>query len=1685
MFRARIKQAIISVLVNSVLTGAVFLLSAENALADADLTTTTSSFISADPARSNTFMDSAGVWNGTTEVTNTTGDTFRLTVTNSASGNNATEIQNNTAYAVSLVTDVSVGFRLPVSPFTLAVTELSGGAGCLPVTATATQPGGTGTLINTTLLSAGNPADIPPGCSYQLDTGLTTSTVAPFVINGSYNTLFIVSYSNFDNTPANPTESEIVPVEVRIGEVAISKVNSSPGPVADGDPASFTVSVISAGQGGLFNVAVTDTLSSDFDLASLNMVSASAGTFVNPTFTIPYIAPNVTPVVINVTANVQVDANATSCPVLTNTVNVIDRTGKTDASLAVVPFDLQEPLLTLLTFSAPDIDIPLNGGPVTVSVTLTNSGTGTAKNISLRVAGSGTDLDNFGITVVSPNWTFTSATDVFSYNGTIATGASETLSFTLFTATCPPPPGGLLSWSLGYDNVCGTGFNPAAQTSNLTVSGVPAVTMSKVASVGILNVGDPASYTLGISGTDLSVISDGDDTNNNDFSVADTFPLGIQNIDIPLIPAGTEVEVQGVGIFTGAVPPGTIPENGTIFWRGDTDVLGAGSSMLVNFDGGGAGVCPTGSIINNSANITAGCGINEIDTTGFILNDNPFTGTIAVTGGPFEAGAPDTNNINRDENREGEFIPFTITYTFPAGYEGGSVNWDNLTYNAELRSGEATGSPLVLSNNRDRVLLTVTTPSGATSCTQTPLTKDVDFTGGEGVNPLNINFAFLPQLCGIGVVPGTPVDDITVRLEYVATSPEGVLAGGNPYVDDPVNDANIGTYLETTTLTVVGGTPGCSGNNVFTQAVSVSIDRADLDLTGDINNGNAIEVCSVVPVNINLNELVADTTADNLLFNLGLSNLQIVDGANAASANVDADITRNGGFSAFSLTSPPVDNLGPVDYQLLPITADLSGPGSLSFNARVLDISTTFNATVSFDSKHTSPDNGGAGGSDADQDYSFSLSDAPVTFLSASLDLELLPPAIILRDQTSYSFRAHIVNTGDGEAAGGLFEITLPPEMNYVSSTTTPAGATAVVTGQTVTWTFADTSAGDLKPGEFIDIDIVVSITQASCFNSGIPAQDEMVSVTDWGCGLSNRLTLPNTPGIILPPAQLTLNHDLNDSFCELCSEGEIHLFVTNTGGLSLTNVDVIEDLLVSGLEMVPGSMNCIADEGACNVAVEPVQAGTTITITPTNIPLLSNLYSAFSPTVGTPQQIEIIFRVQRPIGTRESIVTDDLSVAADAQFGLFCDQLSATPVRISAAQNRVTIPLRQPAPTIQKQARNVTANQDVWRDTVYGGTADQVIWRVDIQNLGNADLQDLKFDDVINMIPPDTNINFDFHSLCLNETDADNSAVAGNTQGSCQAMTNPQQILPPLDDITFPPPSVPPVDIPQNEGRFIYLVGVILNRCENMRNNAQIDWGCDIEAPVGGVVGLTGGFLPPPAIPLDTADLSTKVNPVGLLITQAISGVNPTTGNRVPGSPVGSKGMVRLVITNNTGGTIRDLQFTDTLPANYSYDSTRSIQAAFNFTPAFNDYLGNVDTITEDVSSTPTIPVFNLTTTGAGNIATNPIHNNVLRHGDVLTIDYGIVRSSGFDTEAHPEVREETAGLPTDPLAPVDGFDVIYINPENNQISFEFDDTCDVNPPLAGVPVTANQFLPVAPEDLDVDINSTDPELFYVLGNP
>ena len=110
--------------------------------------------------------------------------------------------------------------------------------------------------------------------------------------------------------------------------------------------------------------------------------------------------------------------------------------------------------------------------------------------------------------------------------------------------------------------------------------------------------------------------------------------------------------------------------------------------------------------------------------------------------------------------------------------------------------------------------------------------------------------------------------------------------------------------------------------------------------------------------------------------------------------------------------------------------------------------------------------------------------------------------------------------------------MTLPAGMRYDSSVpvaTTPGPYD--FSGQTIEW-----DLGDMPAGSVIDIDIVTSIDQTTCFqNPG----EEIISQNEWGCGIPMINTAPQPP-LVLAPTQLTLRHDQNNSFCELCNEGEV-----------------------------------------------------------------------------------------------------------------------------------------------------------------------------------------------------------------------------------------------------------------------------------------------------------------------------------------------------------------------------------------------------------------------------------------------------------------------------------------------------------------------------------------------------------------
>ena len=243
-------------MISAIFAGAGLLLPVHNASAVASLNLS-EGFTTADPARGNSYMDAGGAWNGVTEVTNSTGDNFVLTVQNVAAGLPA----DDSAFDIAITVDVQPGFRLPTSPFAVTVTESPVAPACPALSGiTATQPGGAGSQITVNLPAD---TDILPGCTYDFVLGLTTDDVPPSVASGSYAVDYQITYNEIDNDNNSSQSNNISRnVDVRRGDVALLKTAVTP-IAGDGDTVTFTVSILGAGQGGIFDVELTDVLAPD------------------------------------------------------------------------------------------------------------------------------------------------------------------------------------------------------------------------------------------------------------------------------------------------------------------------------------------------------------------------------------------------------------------------------------------------------------------------------------------------------------------------------------------------------------------------------------------------------------------------------------------------------------------------------------------------------------------------------------------------------------------------------------------------------------------------------------------------------------------------------------------------------------------------------------------------------------------------------------------------------------------------------------------------------------------------------------------------------------------------------------------------------------------------------------------------------------------------------------------------------------------------------------------------------------------------------------------------------------------------------------------------------------------------------------------------------------------------------
>ena len=544
----------------------------------------------------------------------------------------------------------------------------------------------------------------------------------------------------------------------------------------------------------------------------------------------------------------------------------------------------------------------------------------------------------------------------------------------------------------------------------------------------------------------------------------------------------------------------------------------------------------------------------------------------------------------------------------------------------------------------------------------------------------------------------------------------------------------------------------------------------------------------------------------------------------------------------------------------------------------------------------------------------------------------------------------------------------------------------------------------------------------------------------------------------------LQMTYDLGNSFCELCGVGTVYLTLQNTGGISLTNIDLTVDLQSSGLTYAGNAR--ISVDGAAPVATSgPGVSGANseiLTWTPAQITELAQLDSPFATTPPNPVSVEIIFDVQRAPGfNEEGLATAIRTISADTSYSLICGGITQT-----SSTGDVELPIEQPVPQVIKTGRNMDAGQlsDAQNTPiVYGHQNDDVIWRVEVQNTGLAGMEDLLVDDLISG-------NFDINWVCSSEAAANGAAgvLGGPAPAGCVSAGGgiTTSVLNFAVDDPFGTPNNDEnatfIDSPEGGTTSIYFVGYVRGSCSNNTNSSNIEWGCEADTPDGGLIApATNGGAAPGFTIASSADLNVQnINP--LTVAQQVTG----TGGA---GPAGSKGLVTITLTNNSGGTLNDLVLTDTLPAEYVMDTTYVPTVVV--TPAYgNVYNGMIDTVTHTNPGATlldnTQPVFSLTsstTSDAGD-------TNLLREGDTVQITFGIVLidPAYFDLQADLDIAPELETVDD----PTQSFTI------TNQVRVDYVEFCTSSAAFVNSTIT-----PTAnPEDLDVSISDA---LFILTNDP
>lgn len=590
-------------------------------------------FLPADGVR--TYLDIGGAWNGTTDVTATTGDTFEFRINNGAS-------PATSAFDLAPSITLPVGYNYVAGTANVALF----GAGC------GAPPSISGSQVGTTLTFNLSGYDLPASCDIRIRYGIVTSTT---ILNGTYTVTptyrFALVNGGALSGPVTTNTSSIV----RPG-ATILYISPNSQTRAVGTTASWSVNVCNTGLGGLFGVTIDESAINPNPAGSLQITGitqtspgAPAATGSIPTLTLPYLAPATCFVA-------TVNASVLSCTDITNTASTTDRTTATAKSLsASVQIDLLTPLIDYTPGA-----VTMNYDTAkTVTIPVSNMGLGQASLLKLA-----TNLNSLPVTVsnVSGGWSYAGGT--FTY-GTLANGASAPLTFDVQPNNVCTYSDARVFWFPTYRDGCG---NPFSVPSRFNTFGAASTTPGlSVESTGPSRVAinEIGQWKLSVSAANKSFIA--------------TDPIVVTDV-LSSVPAAINVGAPSAGSVSCGGPCGP---GKTLSWTIPLAALTGKLDLPINFTAP-SDPCAGGAVMTNggtvSATSTSGCAISGgASTTTLITNSllSAFSQSFNVQGtGPYETGAADDGDASREPG-EGQFIGWKASYSFGPGSAG---TWTTATY---------------------------------------------------------------------------------------------------------------------------------------------------------------------------------------------------------------------------------------------------------------------------------------------------------------------------------------------------------------------------------------------------------------------------------------------------------------------------------------------------------------------------------------------------------------------------------------------------------------------------------------------------------------------------------------------------------------------------------------------------------------------------------------------------------------------------------------------------------------------------------------------------------------------------------------------------------------------------------------------------------------------------------------------